>query len=662
MRNFLRAFRLIYQYPATLAASVACSLLVAVLWGGNITALFPMVEITFQGRSLQQWVECEIEESETKSTELQARLCELRADAADPVSASGRAKQIVLLEQDLESENSALARYRWAQPYMQQYLPDDPFQTMVLIIALMLAATVLKTVFVLGSVMFTTRLVQRVTLQIRSQYFAHVLNTDLQTLNSHRTAKLSTICNQGVGGIGNGLRCLIGVGVREPLKIVVCAIGAACISWQLLLLTCILTPLSALATRKLAKILRREYQDELQDSVILNNHILQAFDGLQTVQAYNMQGASNDHFNRVCVERNRRSQRIAFLNALTKPVGELLGMSAVSVAILSGAFLVLNGETHLFGLRMFNRPPSVETMFLFFGLLLGISGPARKFSAIYNGLQRGCAAADRFYRILDRPAKILEPENPVSLPVPHRQVTVADVSFHYTPDQPVLRNVNLQIDFGETLAIIGPNGCGKSTLAQMIPRFLDPIEGNVFIDGVDLKNTGLAALRSRIGMVTQQTILFDESVLENIRFGSPEATTEQVVQAAKKARAHDFIEQSLSEAYQTVVGRNGCLLSGGQRQRIALARAILRDPEFLILDEATSEIDLQSELLIHEEIEEYLHGHTVIVVTHRPSALDLADRIVVMDAGQIVDVGTPCELGERCEYYRRLKTTPARAA
>jgi ATP-binding cassette subfamily B protein/subfamily B ATP-binding cassette protein MsbA len=218
----------------------------------------------------------------------------------------------------------------------------------------------------------------------------------------------------------------------------------------------------------------------------------------------------------------------------------------------------------------------------------------------------------------------------------------------------VLHDLSLRIPHGEKLAIVGPNGCGKSTLTNLIPRFYDPVSGTVRLDHVDLRDMRLSDLRQQIGIVTQHTWLFDDTILNNIRYGRPQATDQQVIEAAKQAHAHQFIEQKLSRGYKTVVGQGGQLLSGGQRQRIALARAILRDPAILVLDEATSQIDLESEQLIHNVLVGFIRNRTAILITHRLSTLALADRILVMDAGRIVDIGTHEQLLSRCTLYSRL--------
>jgi ABC-type multidrug transport system fused ATPase/permease subunit len=290
---------------------------------------------------------------------------------------------------------------------------------------------------------------------------------------------------------------------------------------------------------------------------------------------------------------------------------------------------------------------------VFFGLLAGASEPARKLSEVFSRLQRASAAAERIYQLIDREPTVFDPPQARPLPRHCRELAFEGIQFHYYPAQPVLQDINLRIAFGETIAIVGPNGCGKSTLANLIPRFYDPIKGSVKLDGIDLRDARLTDIRSQIGLVTQETLLFDDTVYNNIRYGSPHATRAEVMAAAQQAHA-GFIETKLEHGYETVVGPRGSMLSGGQRQRISLARAILRDPSILILDEATSQIDLESEQLIHKVLEQFTRNRTTVIITHRMATLALADRIVVMQGGRILDVGAHDELLRRSDLYSRL--------
>jgi ATP-binding cassette subfamily B protein/subfamily B ATP-binding cassette protein MsbA len=253
---------------------------------------------------------------------------------------------------------------------------------------------------------------------------------------------------------------------------------------------------------------------------------------------------------------------------------------------------------------------------------------------VFAGINSGSAAADLLYTLLDQQSQIADPEHPKTLAAPHRAIEFRDLTFSYDGQHQALRNVNLTIPFGERLAIVGPNGGGKSTLMNLLCRFFDPQQGAVLIDGTDIREVSLHHLRRRIAIVTQQSEFFNETVLHNIRYGRWDATDEEVIEAAKKAKAHDFISE-FDQGYQTLVGPNGQRLSGGQRQRIALARAILRNAEILILDEATSQIDAESEKLIHDVLLDYGHGRTLIMITHRQSTLDLATRVIQIDRGEL---------------------------
>jgi ATP-binding cassette subfamily B protein/subfamily B ATP-binding cassette protein MsbA len=269
-------------------------------------------------------------------------------------------------------------------------------------------------------------------------------------------------------------------------------------------------------------------------------------------------------------------------------------------------------------------------------------------------MQQAMAASDRAYEILDRQPTIVDPATPATLPPLTRGLCFENVDFQYHPDKPVLREVSLEVLAGETIAIVGPNGCGKTTLLQLLPRFYDPTTGRVTIEGVDIRNVRLRDLRSRFGLVSQETLMFNDTVANNIGYGAPGATQAEIEAAARKAHAHAFITEKLPEGYQTLVGPGGSRLSGGQRQRIALARAILRNPEILLLDEATSQIDIESEQLIFEVLRDFSRDRTTLMITHRVSMISLADRVVVMNQGRIADVGTHAELLARCDLYARL--------
>jgi ATP-binding cassette subfamily B protein/subfamily B ATP-binding cassette protein MsbA len=477
---------------------------------------------------------------------------------------------------------------------------------------------------------------------------------DMSEFGAQRSGTLMARFNVDLAYLSHGLKTLYGPVVREPLKGAVCLVGAGYICWRLLVFSLLIAPVAALLIRTLVRSLKRANRRAMEENTRMMGVLSEAFSGMTTVKAFTMESYERKRFQTTSRGCLRQAMKIMFYDSLARPAIEILGLTIVFVALIAGAYLVLHQATHICGVRMCARPLSDPALLCFFGLLVGASDPARKLSDVFSAIQAGIAAADRLYPILDREPKIADPDVPRPAPRPHRQLVFDHVSFHYTPEQPVLHEIDLTIPFGETLCIVGPNGCGKTTLANLLPRFYDPVSGSVRLDDVDLRELRLRDLRRLVGLVTQQTLLFDDTVFNNIRYGSLTASRAEVLAAAKQAHAHRFITEKLEHGYDTIVGPGGNRLSGGQRQRIALARAMLRNPDILILDEATSQIDLESEQLIHKALEHFVRNRTAIIITHRLSTLELADRILVLDAGRQVDLGMHDELLRRCELYRRL--------
>jgi ATP-binding cassette subfamily B protein/subfamily B ATP-binding cassette protein MsbA len=424
----------------------------------------------------------------------------------------------------------------------------------------------------------------------------------------------------------------------------------------------ILAPPAALLIGSLARRLKRATTRAYDKDVQLNHLLFETLQGLPIVQAFTMEPVERQRLDAAAQHSSRHAGRIAWLHALTKPAVEVLGIGAVSIALLAGAYLVLNQETRLLGIQISDRPISLSALLIFYAMLIGASEPLRKLSDVLPTLQLSLAAAERLFAVLDEAPLVADPPRPQIVARPHRQLTFENVNFHYTAEKPVLRGLDLRINFGEVVAIVGANGCGKSTLANLIPRFYDPVSGAVRLDGVDLRQMSLRDLRQRIGIVAQQSHLFDDTVLENIRYGNPEASQTAIAAAAQRAFADEFIHTQLAKGYETRVGHGGASLSGGQRQRIALARAILRDPEILILDEPTSQIDPVSERLIHQSLENFARGRTVLIITHRLSLLSLASRIIVMHHGEIVAEGSHEGLLATCPQFREICDTRSKRA
>ncbi len=648
MGNFGRALRLPLKYRWTFFGATASAVMVGILWGGNIGALYPFIEIAIQGRSLQESLDSSIQDSQTKLADLERQLAAAQADDARPQA------EIDAIQTNLDAEQAAIARYEFFQPYLEKYVPSDPFQTLVALIAGLMVATLVKNYFLMANELLVARLSNLGTLELQKLFFARTLRMDVATFTNDGTSDLMSRFTHDMQNLATGTKALFGKLVREPLKMVACLAGAAIICWRLLILSLVVAPVAALMIRWLAKAVKRSSRKAMEEMAQLYSTLGETFQGIKIVKAFTMERHERSRFSRNCREFYRKSMKIARYDSLTRPVTEIMGILTVCLAILAGAYLVLNHATDLLGIPMTSRPLGWSDLLVFYGFLIGTADPARKLSDVFTQLQAGAAAADRIYAMLDREPQVRDPAKPRPLPRFSREMEFEGVGFAYRPGEMVLEDVNLSIRFGETVAIVGPNGCGKTTLASLIPRFADPTTGTIRLDGVPLREARVRDLRTQIGLVTQDPFLFDDTVMNNIRYGSPGASDAAVIEASRRACAHGFIERDLPNGYHTTIGPLGGQLSGGQRQRIALARAILRDPAILILDEATSQIDVESENLIQKVLEQFVRGRTVVIITHRLSALALADRIVVMEAGRILDVGTHAELLARSPFYRRV--------
>lgn len=649
MNSFGRALRLALAYRATFALSVFSALMVGVLWGGNIGTIYPFVEVAFHRQSMHDWIHQQVDGTQRHVEEQQAEIARLKAAGLEHSHAADYARHRLA---DYQSELKGWVWFR--DTVVLPHMPSTPFDTLLLVVGVLLAGTLLKGLFIIAHQVLVQRLAMLATFRLRREFFHRSIKMDLATFSSEGSSDLMSRLTYDMENLTVAMVEVLGKLVREPLKGLVCLAGAAWISWQLLLFSLVLAPPAAWLVRALARALKRANRRAMEEMSLMYGILEEAFRGIKVVKAFTMERYERRRLHQNNKAFFRKTMHIAKYDSLSRPLTELIGILTICLALLAGAYLVLNDTTHLWGMRMSDEPLSLPLLLAFYGLLAGVSDPARKLSEVFSRIQRGAAAADRIYQLLDREPAIVDPPAPRHLPRLSQGLSLENVDFSYTPRQQVLKGINLHITCGESVAVVGPNGCGKSTLANLIPRFFDPLSGSVRFDGIDLRDVRLRDLRQQIGLVNQETLLFDDTVLSNIRYGSLHASREQAIEAARQAHAHEFIERELAEGYETVVGPHGGMLSGGQRQRIALARAILRDPAILILDEATSQVDLQSEHLIHKVLEQFLRNRTALVITHRMSTLALADRIVVMDAGQIVDVGTQEQLLRRCELFSRL--------
>jgi len=658
--NLGRAVRMALVYRWHLLVSMVCSVCVALLWGANIGAVYPFVEVVLQGKSMHQWIDERIAGTEQRIDQLETRIAEAEQASSTPGSGSSHEEgSLSKQRQDLSALQAELAWENRLRPVIHDYLPSTPFRTLVFMVIFLIVGTVLKGAFLVGNMVLVAMVGQRTILDLQNLFFRRTLEWDLATLASNGTGDLVGRIRGETSAIGAAITTLFGKLLREPLKMIACVIGAAAVNPRLLLLSVVICPLAGMLMIKLARSSKRDNRRSMEESAKLMNRLFQSLTYVKIVKAFTMESHERRRFRLISKEVYRRGMKISLYGALARLNNEVLGIGVICLSLLAGGYLVLNEETRLFGIPMCATPMTAGQLLTFYAFLIGAADPIRKMSDVYQLMQTGIVAADRVFPLLDRQSRVVDPTRPRPIPKQPAVLEFHQVRFAYESGPEILKGISFRMEAGESLAIVGANGAGKSTLVNLLPRFYDPTGGLVTLDGVDLREFRIKDLRRHVGCVTQQTMLFDDSIVANIRYGNPNSTYEQAMEAAKRAHAHGFISQ-LEEGYETRIGEHGGRLSGGQRQRISLARAILRDPELLILDEATSQIDPESEVAIHRALAEFVRGRTTIMITHRLSTLDLADRILVMEAGLVVDLGTHDELLLRCPTYQRLRRTDLR--
>jgi subfamily B ATP-binding cassette protein MsbA len=633
MKNFGRALADAFGFWPLLLIATVCSVGHGAIWGINIGALFPVVEVTIAGDSLQGWIQDEIDEGEQLIAKLEKDVEEiqngLRPELADA------ALEIEILQTRIQAEQAGLLVSQRMKPYIDRYLPSSPMRTVVYVMVALVVLTLIKHAFQFANAVLVALIAARITRRIRTRIFAKAMILDQATFASHASSGFVAHLTYTTGMLSNGITSVYGGAIREPLKLASCLIGAALICPRLLLLTLVVVPVVVVMLYYVSRSLKRVCRKLLHRAMGLNHVLLESLNNIKTVQAFNRESHEQERFDKATLDMQRFGMRIVSFNALNRPLTEMLAIGMLVTAITAGSFLVIFRATEIFGIQITDRPLGPAAMLVFFGMLVGASDPVRKFAAVIDGINTGAVAANLLYPLLDEPSRIQDPVEPITTCRPHRSLRLEGVRFGYDTSKLILDDVSLEIPHGATVAVIGANGSGKSSMINLICRFYDPGAGSVLLDDTDVRQMTLEDLRGRIALVTQNTELFNENLYYNIGYGIPGATNEQIIAAARAAHAESFILNELPEKYETVIGQSGHRLSGGQRQRIALARALIRDPDILILDEATSQIDVESEKLIFDTIRDECNARTVIYVTHRPSLLGAADIVLRVERGSI---------------------------
>ena len=530
--------------------------------------------------------------------------------------------------------------YYYSQEMIESY---GPATTLLLLGVVLAVLTLFKTATYFGGSACLMPLRTGVVRDIRSDVYRKILKLPLSFFSEERKgdilARVSTDVNEVDASITSSLDMI----VKNPIFIIIYLVTLFVISWQLTLFTLLVVPFMAIGIGRIGKKLKAKSlyaQAKWSDGI---SQIEETLGGLRIIKAFIAEKKMAKRFEKVNNEFRTASMKVAIRQSAAHPVSEFLGTCMIVVVLWFGGYLIFSG----------NSPIDASTFIYYLVILYTILQPLKDLSKAGYSIQKGMASMERINKILYAENNIKEIDNPKTITDLNDRIEFKDVSFSYNDTKQVLCDINLTIRKGQTIALVGQSGSGKSTLVDLIPRYHDVCGGQILIDGEDIRNLSIHSLRSIIGNVNQEAILFNDTVFNNIAFGVDNATREQVIEAASIANAHDFIME-MENGYDTNVGDRGCRLSGGQRQRISIARAILKNPPILILDEATSALDTESERLVQEALERLMKTRTTIAIAHRLSTIKNADCIHVLHEGRIVESGTHEELIKLGNYYKRL--------
>ncbi|HNR66487.1 MAG TPA: ABC transporter ATP-binding protein [bacterium] len=616
MHLYFRILRYIRPYLVPLFGSILCIILFTIFNSAFQISIIPFLNTIF--KSPQQTA---LQTSEPPS------LSPANSDASNTLSKKNRFAGT----QDLVKEK-----------FFRFFQGDDPDTALHRICVVILLITLFKNLFAYLQRYLMALVEESIIRDIRNDLYRQISLQSLRFFSRTRTGQIISRITNDVSLLNGGVSASFVTLIKNPLAIIASLAIAFYLSWQLTLIALIVAPLSIGIISWIGLRLRKQSTLSQEKMADVTSVLQETISGARVVKAFAMEQFEINKFVRETQSYFKTLLRISRTRNLASPLTEFLG-TIVAVGILwFGGRQVLQGNIM-----------SPEEFIGFLVIILSVMTPVKELSSVHTRLQEALAAGERIFEVIDLQPEIRNVANPVHLHTFNHAIEFDKVSFTYNKGDFFLSDISVTIEKGRVLALVGPSGGGKSTFADLVPRFYDPTAGVIRIDGTDIRQMEIASLRNQMGIVTQETILFNDTVFGNIAYGLSDKKESEVTAAAKIANAHEFILE-LPQKYQTNIGERGIELSGGQRQRLAIARAVLKNPPILILDEATSALDTQSEVLVQQAIERLMKNRTSIVIAHRLSTILNADCILVLDKGKIVQSGTHQELIHKPGLYQKL--------
>lgn len=608
MKNILEIYRYTFKYKLTAITVIVCNLLFVIFNLISMVLFIPFLQLIFPSEKVEDMK--------------------------------------ILSEPIYNGTFSGFFNYcsEYYQYFMQQMVLNDPKQALLFVCVSVFIAFLLKNLFRYAAIWYQSQLRMAVVRDVREKLFEKAMILPLSFYSDERKGDLMSRMQGDVNEIEIGVIAVLELFYREPIAIVINI--AALLYWspQLTLFSFILLPITAFVISRIGKSLKRTAGQEREELGNLFSKLDEALGGIRIIKAFNAQAFMNSSFGKSNIRHQQLTTKAFRKRDLSPPLNETLAVLVMMGIVWYGGSMILENTAN----KGFTGQQFIGFILVFSQLMRPIQGIA---TSIAN-LNKADASQKRINEILDADEKILEPEHPIFDVTISDKIRYENVTFKYK-DEPVLKSVNFSIPKGKTVAIVGESGSGKSTISDLLPRFYDVNGGGIYFDEINIKDIDIRTLRGKIGIVSQESILFNGTIRENISFGKPGATIEEIIEAAKIANAHVFIEE-LENGYDTQIGERGNKLSGGQKQRVSIARAVLKNPDILILDEATSALDTESEKLVQDALNNLMHNRTSLVIAHRLSTVKNADLIIVLSKGEIIEEGTHSELIQMKGTYFRL--------